>query len=59
MIGEIESVPLREVWRHEALDFTGWLEENLDVLNDVLDMTLSGAERELEKYCNDGWRLER
>jgi hypothetical protein len=46
VIGKIERVPLREVWRHEALDFTGWLEENLDVLNDVLDMTLSGAERE-------------
>ena len=46
MIGKIERVPLREVWRHEALDFTTWLEGNLDVLNDVLDITLSGAERE-------------
>ena len=46
MIGKIERVPLREVWRHEALDFTTWLEESLDVLNDVLDITLSGAERE-------------
>jgi len=47
VIGKIERVPLREVWRHEALDFTTWLEENVDVLNDVLDITLSGAEREL------------
>lgn len=46
MIGKIERVALREVWRHEALDFTTWLEESLDVLNDVLDITLSGAERE-------------
>jgi len=46
VIGKIERVPLREVWRHEALDFTTWLEGNLDVLNDVLDITLSGAERE-------------
>jgi len=46
VIGKIERVPLREVWRHEALDFTTWLEESLDVLNDVLDITLSGAERE-------------
>ena len=46
MIGKIRRVPLREVWPHEALGFTPWLEESLDVLNDVLDITLSGAERE-------------
>jgi hypothetical protein len=46
MIGKLQRVPLREVWRHEALDFTRWLEDNLDVLNDALDITLSGAERE-------------
>ena len=46
MIGKLQRVPLREVWQHEALDFTTWLEDNLDVLNDTLDITLSGAERE-------------
>jgi hypothetical protein len=46
MIGKLQRVPLREVWQHEALDFTTWLEDNLDVLNDALDITLSGAERE-------------
>jgi len=46
MIGKIQRVPLREVWKHEALDFTKWLQENIDVLNDVLDMSLSNAERE-------------
>jgi hypothetical protein len=46
VIAKIERVPLREVWRHEALDFTTWLVQNVDVLNDVLDITLSGAERE-------------
>ena len=46
MIGTIERVPLREVWPHEALDFTRWIQENLDVLNNVLDLSLSGAERE-------------
>lgn len=46
MIGKLERVALREVWKHEALDFTPWLEESLDVLNDVIDVTLSGAERE-------------
>jgi Domain of unknown function (DUF4268) len=46
MIGKLERVALREVWRHEALDFTRWLEENLDVLNDVLNLSLSEVRRE-------------
>ncbi len=46
MIGKIERVKLREVWKHEALDFTRWLEENIDVLNDVLNISLSETERE-------------
>jgi hypothetical protein len=46
MIGKIQRVPLREVWKHEAFDFTRWLEENLDVLNDVLDLSLANAKRE-------------
>jgi hypothetical protein len=46
MIGKIQRVPLREVWKHEALDLTKWLQDNIDVLNDVLEMSLSNAERE-------------
>ena len=46
MIGKLLRVPLREVWKHEALDFTRWLEDNYDVLNEVLDITLSNVERE-------------
>ena len=46
MIGKIERVPLRDVWKHEALDFTRWLEDNIDVLNEALDLNLSGPERE-------------
>ncbi len=45
-IGRLERVPLKEVWKHEALEFTKWLEENIDVLNDVLDINLSNVERE-------------
>jgi hypothetical protein len=45
-IGKIERAPLRSVWPHEAYDLTTWLEENIDVLNDVLDVNLSNAERE-------------
>ena len=46
MIGKIERVKLREVWKHEAYDFTRWLEENIDVLNDVLDISIVNVERE-------------
>ena len=35
-IGKLRRVPLRAVWNHEAYDFTTWLEENTDVLNEVL-----------------------
>lgn len=46
MIGKIERLPLREVWKREALDFTTWLEDNIDILNENLDINLSNAERE-------------
>jgi hypothetical protein len=46
MIGKIVRRPLREVWRHEALDFTTWLVENIDVLSEALDLPLQDAKRE-------------
>ncbi|MBC7910993.1 MAG: DUF4268 domain-containing protein [Pyrinomonadaceae bacterium] len=45
-VGKIQRVPLREVWKHEAYHFTRWLQENIDVLNDVTGLSLSTAERE-------------
>jgi hypothetical protein len=32
MIGKIEKVPPRNIWKHEAKDFTSWLQTNIDVL---------------------------
>jgi hypothetical protein len=46
MIGKLERVELREVWKHEALDFTTWMQDNIDVLCDAIGMELSNAERE-------------
>lgn len=46
MIGKIKRVPLRTVWKHEAHDFTTWLEENIDVLNDELGLNLVSVDRE-------------
>jgi len=45
-VAKIERVPLRDVWAHEAQDLTRWLEENPDVLNDILGLTLTSVERE-------------
>ena len=46
MIGRLRRVALREVWPHEARDFTPWLAENVDVLNDTIDLSLSIVARE-------------
>lgn len=46
MIGKIQRVPLREVWKHEAHDFTAWLQQNIDVVGDAVNVPLEEAERE-------------
>ena len=46
MIGRLRRVSLREVWSHEAHDFTPWLAGNIDVLNNVIDLSLSIVARE-------------
>jgi len=46
MIGKIERVDLREVWPHEAYDFTTWLEDNIDILNDELGLSIDNVNRE-------------
>jgi len=46
MVGKIERVPLRDIWKHEAYNFTSWLQDNIDVLNDALGLSLSNPERE-------------
>jgi hypothetical protein len=45
-IGKLERVALREVWVHEAHDFTQWLQQNIDVLNSALDLNLVNVDRE-------------
>jgi hypothetical protein len=35
-IERLTRVQLREVWKHEAHDFSAWLAENLDLLNENL-----------------------
>ena len=44
-VGKFQRVSLREVWSHEP-QFSKWLEDNVDVLNDAVDLQLSNVERE-------------
>lgn len=60
-VGKIKQVPLREIWKREDSDFTVWLENNIDYLNDVLDFEVTIEEREkrvgsfsLDLYGDDG-----
>ena len=45
-IGKIKKVSLREIWPKEDRDFTVWLEENIDYLNEVLDLNITIESRE-------------
>jgi hypothetical protein len=43
--GKLEKVRLRDIWKSER-HFTRWLEENIEILNDRLDLSISAVERE-------------
>jgi len=45
VVAKLKRVDLREVWAHEPA-FTKWLEQNVDVLNEVLNLNLTSPERE-------------
>jgi hypothetical protein len=41
-LGHLRKIDLREVWKHEALDFTHWLskEENIQLLSDEIGISI-------------------
>lgn len=46
-IARLQRLPLRDLWSHEARDFTAWLAENLDLLGETLAIPqLSLVQRE-------------
>lgn len=45
-LGTIEKVDLREVWEHEATDFTPWLADNIEVLGSALGIDIEVREQE-------------
>ena len=54
-LGRLAVVPPREVWPHEAHDFTPWLLTNVDVLSELLgmDLTLEAAEHPVGGFSLD------
>jgi hypothetical protein len=45
-VSKLQRVPLRDAFRHEALNFTVWLETNIDALGESLGINLTVLERE-------------
>lgn len=45
MVGKLTKVPLRGIWEHEAKDFSSWLADNIEVLSEKLDFSLSVVEK--------------
>jgi len=46
IIGRLEQVAIRDLWKHEERGFSAWLESNLDVLSDAIGVELSEPQRE-------------
>ena len=44
--GELKKVSLREIWKHEAMDFTPWLADNISALGNALGLECELTERE-------------
>lgn len=59
-ISKLEIVPVRDAFRHEAHNFTLWLESNIDALAERIGMELTVLEREksvgsfnVDLFCED------
>jgi len=59
-ISKLEIVPVRDAFRHEAHNFTRWLELNIDALSERVGMKLAVLEREksvgsfnVDLFCED------
>ncbi len=54
-VGRLRKVPLREVWSHEATEFTPWLVQNPDLLGEALglDIEFTRSEQQVGPYSVD------
>ncbi len=61
-LGRIKQIDLREIWKHEATNFTRWLakQENLDLLSEEIDIELSliGTEYNVGRFNVDVYAEE-
>jgi len=55
-ITKLKTVNLREVWPHEAHNFTPWLAENIDQLGEAVGLRLKDVE--IEKTLGDMGRVD-
>ncbi len=48
-LGKLHEVDIRKLWSHEQYNFSEWLskQENLELLNDAIGLTLSEVEKEV------------
>ena len=46
MIGKLERVSLRDVWKNEAKDFSSWLFKNIEILSEELNIKITAIEKE-------------
>ncbi len=48
-LSKLVQIPLRDVWRHEALDFTQWLAlpENIEHLSETIDISIVATQTEV------------
>ncbi|WP_162003160.1 DUF4268 domain-containing protein [Microvirga tunisiensis] len=58
LLGRLERVPLREVWEHEASNFTPWLAhaDNISLLAGVLhlgDLVVEATEKDVGRFSAD------
>lgn len=59
-ISKIDIVPIRQAFKHEALNFSVWLEDNIDALSERIGLDLTVIEREkavgsftVDLFCED------
>lgn len=52
---ELKKIPLREIWKNEASEFTPWLESNIDSLGEALgmDLVITGREASVGDFSLD------
>jgi len=51
-LGRLEKVDIREIWEHEALDFTPWLADHLNDLGE--ELLVDFGEDDVEKEVSVG-----